>query len=189
MSSSPDAFEGSPEPSSKGAPGSEWPALPRRPWVPRVEGPADIREDARRSVSVRINTSDYGRVKAAAKALRVRESDIFRHLLAVGLEKLMRVLEVRVDPAQGARLLVETTREFARDFGMDVEETLKVLPPLNGRRASPLTDEDLDLLRIYATHPGHACSVLAARLGRAVAQEDLGTLLADYLQSRWDAAP
>ena len=160
-------------------------ALPKRvkPRKLRQAPDQDVRDDARRSISVRVNPSDYGRLKMVAKQLGVRESDVFRHLLRLGLRRLIRVLDGEVSESERFRLLVSMVGEFSEDFALTPRECLMVL---NLRSSKPLQidEADLELIGLSITHRRHAQSLLTGILGRPVDDKNLTQCLGDYLAAK-----
>ena len=49
---------------------------------------SQVHDNAKRSISLRIHTTDYGKIRLIARRLRVRDSDVFRFLLRVALARL-----------------------------------------------------------------------------------------------------
>ena len=150
---------------------------PRRPMVD------DIQDDARRSISVRINTSDYGRLKAIARRLSVRESDVFRHLVRLGVGRLMRALDSNAPSRERYRLLVSLAGELGEDFGLTVADCAALL----STRASPrlsLDAADVELIGMVAAHPQHACTVLASLTREPVDEANLVAKLGRYLDHK-----
>ena len=150
---------------------------PRRPMVD------EIQDDARRSISVRINTSDYGRLKAIARRLSVRESDVFRHLVRLGVGRLMRALESNAPSRERYRLLISMAGELGEDFGLTVPDCAALL----STRASPrltLDAADVELIALVATHPLHACAVLASLVHEPVDEASLVARLGVYLDEK-----
>ena len=182
MSDAPDGGRTTGRPASAEAPLKR--VKPRKLRRPVNE---DVRDDARRSISVRVNTSDYGRLKMAAKQLGVRESDVFRHLLRLGLRRLIRVLDGDVSESERFRLLVSMVGEFSEDFGLTPRECLMLL---NMRSSKPLQidEADLELIGLSITHRRHAQSLLAGILGHPVDDKNLTQSLGDYLASKHHSA-
>jgi len=147
----------------------------------------EIQDDARRSISVRINTSDYGRLKAIARRLSVRESDVFRHLVRLGITRLMRALDSEAPSRERYRLLVSLAGELGEDFGLTVPDCAALL----STRASPrlaLDAADVDLIALVATHPLHACAVLSSLVDEPVDESTLVARLGLYLDQKHTVA-
>lgn len=158
-------------------------AAGRPPARPLVD---EIQDDARRSVSVRINTSDYGRLKAIASRLGVRESDVFRHLVRIGIARLMRVLYDSEPKSARYRLLVSLAGELGEDFGLSVQECMALLrhPAVPGLT---LDDNDLHLVALSASHPQQACALLTAKLGEDVKPAGLVSRLGRFLEEKYSS--
>lgn len=153
----------------------------RRTRVPRKLPFDAIKDDARRSISVRVNTSDYGRLKAAARRLGVRESDVFRHLLRIGLARLLRVLAMDVSPEERYRLLICVAAEFGEDFGMTARDCVSVL---DAHGSLALDDGDLELIGLAATHPLQASVLLDRLAGTTSDPANLNQRLGTYLAAK-----
>lgn len=148
----------------------------------------DIQDDARRSVSVRINTSDYGRLKAIAGRLGVRESDVFRHLVRTGIGRLMRVLFGNEPRSGRYRLLVSLVAELGEDFALSAAECAALL---ESSSAAPLAldEDDIQLIAMSASHPQQACSLLASRLNEPIESAALTLRLGRYLEEKHGGSP
>lgn len=88
-----------------------------------------VRDDARRSVSFRIRTTDFGRIKLIARRLGVREADIFRYLVESGLQRLEGLLSCGTsgDDSRHAEQVELACAELAAAFGIGAEECLELL--------------------------------------------------------------
>ncbi len=139
-----------------------------------------IHDNAKRSVSVRINTSDYGRIKVAARRLRTREADIFRYLLQVGLIRLAPLLEENLDAATYLRALAELGPDLGAMLGLSAREFADLLHSLKHRALPVLDHEDFELLDLAAAH----ARLVLERLD-APADTDVHLALHEHLQRRY----
>jgi hypothetical protein len=147
-----------------------------------------IVDDARRSISVRIKLSDLGRLKAIAKRLETRESNVFRYVLRIGLARLTNVLDGVVVPAQRWRLLIQLVGDLSNDFGMDARACLDLLNSVSSGSMGDLAPEDLELVNLAAKHPRLVLESLERLTGGAVATTNLVASLSDYLQTKYPDA-
>ena len=166
-----------------------------RPLKPRGRAfwaKSDIEEsivdDARRSISVRIKLSELGRLKAIAKRLETRESNVFRYVLRIGLARLTNVLDGVVVPAQRWRLLIQLVGELSNDFGMDARACLDLLNSVSGGSMGDLAPEDLELVNLAAKHPRVVLEYLERLTGGPVAATNLVASLSEYLQAKYPEA-
>ena len=166
-----------------------------RPLKPRGRAfwaKSDIEEsivdDARRSISVRIKLSELGRLKAIAKRLETRESNVFRYVLRIGLARLTNVLDGVVVPAQRWRLLIQLVGELSNDFGMDARACLDLLNSVSSGSMGDLAPEDLELVNLAAKHPRVVLEYLERLTGGPVAATNLVASLSEYLQAKYPEA-
>ena len=160
----------------------------RPSWI-NNQGEEGIVDDARRSISVRIRVAELGRLRALAKRLRTRESNIFRYVLRIGLARLTNVLDGAIDPAQRCRLLVQLVAEFAGDFGMDARACVALLNSTGEEPLGEFSLDDLDLIDLSATHPRVVQEHLAGLRGGRVPPENLAVALSEYLNAKYQALP
>jgi Glu-tRNA(Gln) amidotransferase subunit E-like FAD-binding protein len=83
-------------------------------------------EDAMRIVSVRMPVTDYGRLRALAKRLRVRESVAFRLVLQLALRRLESFYDGRLQGHALLPTLAEFGDSLARE-GLDAERMTDAL--------------------------------------------------------------
>lgn len=150
----------------------------------QMESPP-IHDNAKRSVSIRINTSDYGRIKVAARRLHTKEADIFRYLLQVGLSKLSPLLGEALEDRTYFRALTDLGPDLAANFGVPAREFVNLIGAFTGRRAPTFDEADLELVDLAGTHPRIVQARLAEVCGRPVAEEELRSALHDYLSTKY----
>ena len=148
-----------------------------------------IHDDAKRSVSFRISTSDYGRIKVAARHFRMRESELFRYLVGVGTSRLIRVLEGAV--ASGARyhLLVRMAVEWRRELGLAAVEAAALIGCMGGGPPLVLDAADLLLVDLAASRPTEAAALLDLQLGEQVGERCVLERLGDYFALKYERTP
>lgn len=142
-----------------------------------------INDNAKRSVSVRINTSDYGRIRVAARRLRVREAEVFRYLLQVGLSRISPLLADELDAASFLRTLVELGPDLSLALDCSAREFVGLLQTFKHRALPTLTDEDLELVDLAGSHP----HLVLSRLGvdPAASTADARAALLAYFNTRY----
>ncbi len=157
---------------------------PRSAPVQAGDG-AGIHDNARRSVSIRINTSDYGRIKVAARRLHAKEADIFRYLLQVGLTKLGPLLGADLDERSFLGTLADLGPDLAANFEVSAREFVTLLSAFTGREAPAFDATDLELVDLAGTHPHMVQGRLAECCGRPVEEHELRSVLHDYLVMKY----
>lgn len=139
-----------------------------------------INDNAKRSVSIRINTSDYGRIRIAARRLRTREADLFRYLLQVGLNRIQPLLGEGLDTKSYLRALAELGPDLVTNLGLGAREFTAVLQTFKHRALPEIEDKDYELIDLAGTHP----RLVLERLG-SNADMDVRTALHAYLRSKY----
>lgn len=152
----------------------------------RTDSPS-IHDNAKRSVSIRINTSDYGRIKVAARRLHAKEADIFRYLLQVGLSKLSPLLGEGLEDRAYFRALTDLGPDLAANFDVTAREFVTLIGAFTGRHAPAFEQADLELVDLAGTHPHMVQARLGEVCGRPVAEHELRGALHDYLAMKYQA--
>lgn len=143
---------------------------------------AVINDNAKRSVSIRINTSDYGRIKIASRRLRTREADLFRYLLQVGLNRIQPLLGDDLDAASYLKALAELGPDLGFSLGLGAREFTTLLQTFKHRALPTVSADDYDLVDLAGTHP----RLVLERLGLAPdAEDDVKAALHGYLRRKY----
>lgn len=156
----------------------------RKPATSVTEGGA-IYDDARRSISVRINTSDYGRMKVASRRLGVRESELFRYLVRSGMSRLITVLEGKLREGSRYHLLVRIAADWRVEMGLTATECADLIGCLGEAEALELDESDLLLVDLAATRPSEAAALLGLQLGVAIDKAQVVARLGDHLAQKY----
>ena len=157
--------------------------LHARPAADMEAGP--IHDNAKRSVSIRINTSDYGRIKAASRRLRTREADLFRYLLQVGLARIGPLLGESLEADAYLRLLAEMGPDMAALFGLSARELASLVQGREGERLPLIDGTDFELINLMGTQPALAREQLKALGCSRVMGNDGRTALLEYLERKY----
>ena len=160
-------------------------AMEARAFASASADTAAIHDNAKRSVSIRINTSDYGRIKVMARRLHAKEADIFRYLLQVGLSKLSPLLGEGLEDDAYFRALADIGPDIAANFGVNAREFVMLVSAFTGRQAPDFEAEDLELVDLAGSHPRMVQARLAEVCGRPVAEHELRRVLYDYLAMKY----
>ena len=146
---------------------------------------ADIEDNAKRSVSIRINTSDYGRIKAISNQFKTRESSVFRFLLASGLQELAPLYGLCDSREELVELLCDQGPELTVSFDMDIAEWQRVLAQVNRNHAVMLDKHDIEIIMLAGTSVGTAAAKLATVTGLQVDVDGLRVALKRYLREKY----
>lgn len=150
---------------------------------------AAIHDDAKRSVSFRMYTSDYGRLRCMSNELRVGDSAVFRFLLRVALEKCAPLYDRNASATQRLELLAELGPEFATYFGFDVDELKAVFQCSDQHGRALIDDEDFDLVAAFGISRSLVRKRIEKIIGRDTSDEDLHDVLRRYLVEKYLANP
>ena len=82
----------------------------------------EIEDNAKRSVSIRINTSDFGKIRTIARRLRVRESEVFRYLMRRSLKAVGPLYQNDTRNRELLDVLMEDSGELISEFNLDTEK-------------------------------------------------------------------
>ena len=146
---------------------------------------ASVKDNAMRSVSMRINTSDFGRIKVIARRLHARESDVFRVLIKIGLAGLAPLCDAA---ARGPALLALWSAHGATltsHLHLDAVAIDRLLngEPAPGRPA--IAPEDVALLAMLNAPPRYLALRLKDLTGRDHPPDRIGLEIAEYLRDKY----
>lgn len=146
---------------------------------------AAIHDDAKRSVSFRMYTSDYGRLRCMSSELRVGESVVFRFLLRVALEKCAPLYDRNASAEQRLELFADLGPEFATYFNFDVDELKSIFQPSGRQSQLEIDDEDLDLVAGFGISRSLVRQRIEKIIDRETADESLHDVLKAYLVQKY----
>lgn len=150
---------------------------------------ATIHDDAKRSVSFRMYTSDYGRLRCMSNELRVGDSAVFRFLLRIALEKCAPLYDRNASAAQRLELLADLGPEFATYFKFGVDELKAVFQCTDRHGQGVIDDEDFDLVAAFGISRSLVRKRVEKIMGRETSHEDLHDVLRHYLVTKYLANP
>jgi hypothetical protein len=141
------------------------------------------------AVSVRIGAGDVNKLKAIAKRLGVRDSDVFRYAVKISLEQL----EPLVDPAVAGRHLlpvfVEAGPRLLRFFELDAARLAEIVNSGVRDADSLVASEDLTLLSMAGVQQSYALVKLSELLDQTAQsppeKDGLVDVLREYLYEKY----
>jgi len=141
------------------------------------------------AVSVRIGAADVNKLKAIAKRLGVRDSDVFRYAVKSSLEQL----EPLVDPAVAGRhllpLFVEAGPRLLRFFDLDAARLAEIVNSGVRDPETLVAPEDLTLLSMAGLQQSYALVKLSELLDRTTQippeKDGLVDILREYLYEKY----
>ena len=151
---------------------------------------SDVIDDAKRSVSFRINTSEYGCIKTIARKNRMRESDVFRYLLRVSLNALTPLYGS--DAVNNEVLLGFSDKSTSVLDELNLDQ-LRLSHQLNintGKSRAPLESCDVELLALAVQPLRYLAGRLSELTGGSVDTSNAVNALHEYLDAKydWDSA-
>ncbi|MGE0384910.1 MAG: hypothetical protein AB7Q97_09295 [Gammaproteobacteria bacterium] len=140
---------------------------------------------AKRSVSIRLDGSDIDRVKAIARRLRVRESEVYRFAIKNAIARLAPLQDPELAGASLMPVFVECGAEIAGHFNLDARRLDHII---NGEVHDPaqrVAREDIELLAMSGVPNRYLYARLREIAKRPVDPEAVADFLRDYLNEKY----
>ena len=144
-----------------------------------------IHDDAKRSISLRIHTSDHGKVRIMANRLRTRESDVFRFALKIALAALEPLYDRNCKGVDLMPLLIEHGLAIARHFHLDsrrLELIVNAGVDANDKRVDV---EDIELLAMSYVPQRHLFAKLQELTRKKLDPFEIDETLRQYLIDKY----
>ncbi|MEM7467913.1 MAG: hypothetical protein AAF387_13650 [Pseudomonadota bacterium] len=142
-----------------------------------------ITDNAKRSVSIRINTSDYGKIKTIARRLRVKESAVFRFLLRDGLNSISTLYQAEITFGGFIEAFFANPEAFLDHFNFDQKRLAAVI---KGIPDNVLDDEDIELLCMVSRPRRYLAKRISAKLGANVEDMQSIAMLKEYVFAKYE---
>lgn len=147
-----------------------------------------ITENAKRSISFRMNTTDYGRVKKAAQCLRVRESDILRFLIAKGLHDLSALYDTQASQAELLCALIDPQYKLIEHLYLGVESIYDIINQRSGQ--SGVDYEDIErLAALFSSSDESSTAKIPAELENMDTDPDPLSMFYEYILGKYVVTP
>ena len=141
------------------------------------------------AISVRISTADLQRVKAIAKRLGVRDSDVFRFSIRNTLGQLAPLADDRIQGRQLLPVILEAGPGFVRYFDLDEARLGEVLNRGVKDAALLVDEDDVMLISMVALEESYALvrlNELAREVGGDPIEKDsVAGVLRNYLYEKY----
>ncbi|MGH8535855.1 MAG: hypothetical protein ACREXM_05155 [Gammaproteobacteria bacterium] len=144
-----------------------------------------IEDNAKRNVSLRVDTTDYGKIKSIARRFRVRESEVFRFMIKLGLATLAPLFDHRARGKDVMPVFVEHGSEITKYFNLDAVSLERVI---NGDLDEPdgrVDGEDVGLLAMATMPERYLCAKLRELIAEPVASAKAAETLKNYLTGKY----
>jgi len=134
---------------------------------------------------MRIDVSDFAKVKAVANRLRARESDVFRFAIKLAMAKLAPLYDNRMTGSDLVPVFVDCGTELLNHFNLDARRLDAIINGDLGDEADRVEMEDIDLLAM-STMPERYLLVRLKEIANGHADaSNAHELLADYLLEKY----
>lgn len=144
--------------------------------------------DTKRSISLRINQSDYDRIRTIAKRMRTRESDVFRFLLRLALAQLAPLDNGRNAGAELLPAFVNFPVELASHFELDSDRIQRVIN--HGADPENVVDErDIELLAMAGQSHRYLALRISELTGEEIGADDVLPAMRRYLERKYRHRP
>ncbi len=137
------------------------------------------------NMSVRISSSDQRRLKAIARRLKVKTSDVFRFAVRSALSKLAPLDNENIHGQDLMAMLVDMSGELSQFFDLDADRLDLII---NGGVKGPdkkVDRSDIELLAMTRTPQAYAAVVLGNTLGRHIQPDQYSVTLREYLREKY----
>lgn len=153
----------------------------------RDEDPSElfVNDNAKRSVSLRVNTSDFGRIKAIAQRLHARESDVFRFAIRIALSKLAPLYDSNARGGALMPVFAECGTAVAEHFNLDARRLAHVLNADVDDEARRVDMDDVELLSMAGVPDRYLAMRLQELLGEEVAPGEAMERLCRYIEDKY----
>ncbi len=147
-----------------------------------------INDNSKRSVSIRINTSDFGRIKAISRRLKVRESEVFRFLVKVGLAEVSALCRSNATAEELLGAFAAHSAELVSHFNLNARRLGQVLNADSHGDGIKIDSDDLELLAMTAFPTRYLAMRLQEMLGHPVAPDAAQQTLRKYLEDKYQSS-
>ena len=144
-----------------------------------------INDNSKRSVSIRINTSDFGRIKAVSRRLKVRESDVFRFLVKIGLAEISALCRSNASAQELLAAFAVHGAELVSHFNLNARRLDQVINAGSLSSRPPVETDDLELIAMSALPERYLALRLQELVGHPVSPDAALQALQDYLEDKY----
>ena len=147
-----------------------------------------ILDNAKRSVSIRMNTSDYGKLKLIGQRFRTRESHVFRFLIQKSLKNLVPFFQSEASVLEVCDALIENAPEIFHHFDIDKDRLEGLVNQHSTNGQSTVEPKDIELLMMLAVSDRYLAFRLGELTNREIPENAVKAELREYLRSKYSSA-
>ncbi len=144
-----------------------------------------INDNSKRSVSIRINTSDFGRIKAISRRLKVRESEVFRFLIKVGLTEVSAMCRNTATTQELLGAFAAHGAELVSHFSLNARRLDLLLNSESRPGGIKVETDDLELIAMSAFPARYFALRLQELVGHPVDPGAVSDELRKYLEEKY----
>ena len=141
--------------------------------------------NTKRSVSFRIDQSDFDKIKAITKRMRIRESDLFRFAINMTLNKLALLGEETIKGVDVMPVFVDCGAEIATYFNLDSNRIEQIINADLEDDALRVDVEDIGLLAMSAMPERYLSTKLKNLIDKPVESIGVADALREYLNEKY----
>lgn len=139
----------------------------------------------KRSVSFRIDQSDFDQIKAITRRMRVRESDLFRFAIQITLNKLALLGDSDLKGTDVMPVFVDCGSEIATYFKLDSGRIEQIINADLEDDLKRVEAEDIGLLAMSAMPERYLTSRLKNLIDKPIESVGVAEALREYLNEKY----
>ena len=148
-----------------------------------------INDNSKRSISIRISTSDYGRIKAISRRLRVREAEVFRFIVKVGLSEVAPLSYTNSTVLDLLSVFAAHGDDLVGHFNLDALRLNRILNPEGNNQGPRIDVDDLELLAMTTLPERILVLRLQELVGHPIEPTAVLSELQRYLTTKYSTPP
>ncbi len=139
----------------------------------------------KRSVSFRVDQSDFDKIKAITKRMRVRESDFFRFAIQSTINKLALIGDEELKGTDVMPVFVDCGAEIATYFKLDSARIEQIINSDLEDESRRVEAEDIGLLAMAAMPERYLTSRLKNLIDKPIESTGVAEALKEYLNEKY----
>ncbi len=156
-----------------------------KPLALKKLGTELINDNSKRSISLRISTSDFGRIRAIGRRLKARESDVFRFLVKIALTEIELLCDSSLERTDLLRIFATHGAQLIGHFNLNARRLDQIINIDAATRTTRIDADDLELLSMSAFPERYLALRLQELTGKPVPAEDALVTLYNYLEVKY----
>lgn len=146
-------------------------------------------EQRKQNISLRMGSSDLKKIKAIARRLSVRESDVYRFAIKSMLSKLGPLHNLEVKGRDVLPVLLEIGPEFVSYFDLDANGLGDIINGDVESEDKKVHQEDIELLALSVSHENFVMFKLKELAKTDLQHQGITSMLKEYLVNKYVDKP